>query len=87
MTYRVGAKGQVVLTRELRDELGIRPGDEVLFGRGGDEITVRKAQSKADVVRRLRGALAGAGPSLTDLLLEERRRDREREDHRLGGFM
>jgi AbrB family looped-hinge helix DNA binding protein len=86
MTYRVGPKGQVVLPRELRDELGIRPGDEVVFGHSDDEITVRKAESKAEVVRRLRGLLAGPGPRLTDLLIEERRRDREREDRKFGEF-
>jgi antitoxin PrlF len=86
MTYKVGAKGQVVLPKELRDDLGIEPGDEVTFDKGDGEIRVRKARSKAEIVDSLFGALAGPGKPLTELLVESRRRDREREDRKFGYF-
>jgi antitoxin PrlF len=84
MTYKVGTKGQVVLPKELRDDLGIKPGDEVIFAKADDEIRVRKAGTKAEIVRSLRGLLAGPGPGLTESLMEERRREREREDRKHG---
>lgn len=86
MTYKVGAKGQVVLPKELREELGIKPGDEVVFDRGDDEIVVRRARSKAEIVDGLFGALAAPGKPLTQELVESRARDREREDRKFGDF-
>jgi AbrB family looped-hinge helix DNA binding protein len=57
MTYKVGAKGQVVLPKEMRDRLGIRPGDEVVFDDREDEIVVRRARSKAEILDDLVGML------------------------------
>lgn len=84
MTYKVGAKGQVVLPKELRERHGIEPGDEVVFDERGDEIVVRRVGSKVEIVESLRGMLAGPGPGLTESLMEERRREREREDRKHG---
>lgn len=53
MTYRVGPKGQVVLPKALRDELGIRPGDEVDVTRQDDGLVVRRARSGSRLFRRL----------------------------------
>ena len=69
MTHRVGPKGQVVIPKELRDELGIEPGDEVNFWRHGDHVAVRPAA--------LRGRFRGY--NLTSTLEAERRADRVRE--------
>jgi len=54
MTHRVGAKGQVVIPKELRDELGIEPGDEVSFWRHDDHVAVRPA-GRAELRGRFRG--------------------------------
>jgi AbrB family looped-hinge helix DNA binding protein len=86
MTYKVGPKGQVVLPKQMRERLGIQPGDEVLFDESTDAITVRRAKSKVELLDELTGSLP---PSATDplaLLLEQRRRDREREDRKFGPF-
>ncbi len=72
MTHKVGAKGQVVIPKELRDELGIEPGDEVSFWRHDDHVAVRPAGRAA-----LRGRFRGQ--PLTADLEAERRTDRARE--------
>lgn len=87
MTYKVGAKGQVVLPKELRDDLGIKPGDEVIFDKGDGEIRVRKARSKDEILDSLVGALAGPGQPLTEALIESRRRDLEREERKFEDFL
>jgi AbrB family looped-hinge helix DNA binding protein len=73
MTHRVGPKGQVVIPKDLRDELGIKPGDEVSFWRHGDHVAVRPASRR----RPLRGRFEGS--SLVDVLAAEREADRRRE--------
>jgi AbrB family looped-hinge helix DNA binding protein len=76
MTHRVGPKGQVVIPKELRDELGIEPGDEVSFWRHDDHVAVRPTAHR----RPLRGRFEGA--SLVDALATERRADHRRESSR-----
>lgn len=76
MTHRVGAKGQVVIPKELRDELGIEPGDEVSFWRHGDHVAVRPASHR----RPLRGRFEDL--ALTDVLAAEREADQRRESAR-----
>ncbi|MBX3284106.1 MAG: AbrB/MazE/SpoVT family DNA-binding domain-containing protein [Actinobacteria bacterium] len=76
MTHRVGTKGQVVIPKELRDELGIEPGDEISFWRDGDHVALRPARRGEGLRGRFRGAL------LVDELACERARDRDREDAR-----
>lgn len=76
MTHRVGVKGQVVIPKELRDELGIEPGDEVTFWRDGDHVAVRPATN----ARPLRGRFRGS--RLVDELTRERAADRDRERSR-----
>jgi antitoxin PrlF len=76
MTHRVGAKGQVVIPKELRDELGIEPGDEVSFWLHDDHVAVRPAGPR----RPLRGRFRGS--HLVDELAATRTADRIREDGR-----
>ena len=46
MTHRVGPKGQVVIPKALREELGIEPGDEVSFWRHDDHVALRPTRSR-----------------------------------------
>jgi AbrB family looped-hinge helix DNA binding protein len=86
MTHKVGTKGQVVIPKAIRDEIGIKPGDEVTFEPDGAEVRVRRADSDPDErtagVRALRGLWADGPGGGSDALLEERRREREVEEHK-----
>ena len=79
MTYKVGPKGQVVLPKVLRDELGIAPGDEVVLERDGTGIRVQKAVTGHE----LWASLPQADTNPLDELAESRRRDRATENRRV----
>jgi antitoxin PrlF len=70
MTQRMGAKGQVVIPKDLRDQAGLGPGAGVSFEAVDDGIVVRRADDGAT----LRGRFAGSG--MAARLLEDRRRER-----------
>jgi AbrB family looped-hinge helix DNA binding protein len=72
MTYRVGPNGQVVIPKELRDRLGIEPGDEIDFSLDDGTVRMQAVRSGPS----LRGSLAGAG--LTEALEEDHRQERDR---------
>jgi AbrB family looped-hinge helix DNA binding protein len=46
---KVGTKGQAVIPKEVRDILGIGPGDEVVFEVGDREATIRPAERGSGV--------------------------------------
>lgn len=70
MTQRIGAKGQVVIPKDLRERVGLGPGADVLFEPIDDGIVVRRADRDSP----LRGRFAGSG--MAARLLEDRRRER-----------
>jgi AbrB family looped-hinge helix DNA binding protein len=86
MTHKVGIKGQVVIPKAIRDEIGIKPGDEVTFEPSGSEVRVRRAEDdperRAEEIRALRGIWAKTPGVGTAELLEERRRERELEERK-----
>lgn len=76
MTHKVGPKGQVVIPKDLRDEFGLEPGDEVAFSSDGGQITVIPLHDE----RPLRGRFRGRG--LMAQLERDREQDRLRESAR-----
>ncbi len=71
MTQRVGAKGQVVIPKAIRDELGLEPGSAVDFERDGAAVRILPAGGVA--TRGLRGRYAASG--LAAGLLADRRHE------------
>ena len=63
-----------MIPKQLRDELGIEPGDEVTFWRDDDHVALRPAHRAPR-----RCADDSSRPGLSDVLAAERRADRRRE--------
>jgi AbrB family looped-hinge helix DNA binding protein len=76
----VSSKGQMVIPAAIRELLGIEAGTRIAIRIEGEELVLepQTLAAKLRILKELRGCTAG-GPSMTDMLLEERRRDRERE--------
>jgi AbrB family looped-hinge helix DNA binding protein len=76
----VSSKGQLVIPASLRESLGIEPGTRVAIRQEGARLILepQTMAAKLQIIRELRGITKG-GPSGTDLLLEDRRRERALE--------
>ncbi|MHB8692648.1 MAG: AbrB/MazE/SpoVT family DNA-binding domain-containing protein [Solirubrobacteraceae bacterium] len=66
MTGRIGAKGQVVIPKSIRDRAQLHPGDEVEFELRDEQIVI-VARRRGD---RLGGRFDGSG--MAARLLEDR---------------
>jgi AbrB family looped-hinge helix DNA binding protein len=75
METRVNSKGQIVIPAALRHKYGIKEGTKIILTDNGDSITLKPITEQH--LRSLRGSLKGKG--LLKALIEERRKDRERE--------
>lgn len=69
MTYRVGAKGQVVIPKDLRERAGLQPGVDVEFTLNGKRVTMVAAKNRST----LGGRFAGSG--MAARLLDDRARE------------
>ena len=69
-------KGLVVIPKEIREELGLRKGDKVIFVKLGKSVAFFRALD--DPIRESRGILKGGG-TMADYL-EEKRRELEEEE-------
>ena len=47
----VGPKGQVVIPKDVREHLGIRPGSEIVFRVKGQETIVKPSESPSEFVQ------------------------------------
>lgn len=86
MTHKVGIKGQVVIPKAIRDQIGIEPGDEVSFEPDGKAVRVRRVRDDPSVRREqigsLRGIFADSPGFSTKALEADRREERERDARR-----
>jgi AbrB family looped-hinge helix DNA binding protein len=66
MTTRMGAKGQVVIPKAVRDRAGLQPGDEVDIDLDGDTVVLTPVRRE----RQLAGRFVGSG--MAQRLLDDR---------------
>lgn len=69
MAQKVGPKGQVVIPKKFRDELGIAPGDEVILSLSENGVLIQPVHTS----QSLRGMFAGSG--MIKMLMDERRKE------------
>ncbi len=69
----VTSKGQLVIPARLRRRLGIRKGTRVFFTEDNGRLILQPINR--EFIQSLQGSLKGE-PSLLDLLLQERKRER-----------
>lgn len=76
----VSTKGQLVIPAAIREALGIGPGTRVAIRREGSRVIIDPdtLAAKLRIIDEMCGSTAG-GASGTDILLEDRRLERERE--------
>ena len=84
-TVTVSKKGWVVIPKKIRERYGMQPGTKVAFIEYGG--TVALVPLPEDPIEAAQGFLRnGSGKSLTEELLEERRREYEREEAKIRRF-
>lgn len=44
----ITTKGQVTIPKEIREELGLQPGDKVIFRKEGDNVVLKPASTLLD---------------------------------------
>jgi len=80
-----------VIPKAIRDEIGIEPGDEVVFEPEGKEVRIHRLADEPDQRRKRIEALRGVWadiPGLSTADLEaERRAEREREERKAQGLL
>lgn len=78
-TAIVTTKGQIVIPSRIRRRLNIKKGTKLYIEEKGDELCLKPITS--DYFKKLAGVLAAKG-KLTKALIEERVKERAREDKR-----
>lgn len=71
MTSTISSKGQITVPKDVRDQLGLRPGTTVEFELTEKGVLLRKGHKGMRPVDRLRGILERRGR--TDGLIDEMR--------------
>ncbi len=75
---KIHPKGQLILPKEIRDTLGIKPGSTVSVNLVDDHAEIRPLPD--DPIEYLTGFLKDHSRSLANELLEERRKDNKSDE-------
>ncbi len=72
ITAKITSKGQITLPKEIREKMGVRPGDDVGFEERGNLIVICKAITKSPFEKWV-GALKHLKGQRSDDLVREAR--------------
>lgn len=80
-----------MIPKAIREQIGIEPGDEVVFEPAGKEVRVRRIADSPELrgqrIEALRGVWAGVPGLSTKDLEAERREERAREERKAGSML
>lgn len=79
-TATVSSKGQVVIPAELRKRFNLRPSTKIVFGVENGKLTLEP--TAFDEVMALEGCLADVQEDMEAILIDERRKDRGRDERK-----
>jgi len=74
----ISSKGQLVIPVELRAKYNLRPRAKVVFGEENGKLTVES--TALDQILALQGWLGNVEEDVEEWWMEEKRKERERED-------
>lgn len=76
---RVNESGRVVIPAQLREVLGVKPGDDVIFTSDGETIRIETQLQRARRAQALITKYISSDRSLADELIAERREEFRKE--------
>ena len=82
----LSSKGQVVIPKDIRDELGLQEGDQLEVGIEGQRVVLRRASEHDRDWRSLRGAYGRSDQTTAEIMAEFRQEEEERERRKLEHF-
>ena len=77
----ISSKGQLVIPAELRAKYNLKPRTKVIFGEQDGKLTLES--TALDDVLALRGCLSHVEEDVEAWWMEEKRKEREREDAKI----
>jgi AbrB family looped-hinge helix DNA binding protein len=80
-TATISSKGQLVIPAKLRAKYNLRPRAKVVFGEENGKLTV-ESTALAEILA-LRGCLSHVEEDVEGWWMEEKRKEREREEARI----
>jgi len=81
LTKKMSEGGRVVIPVEIRQTLGLKEGDSVLFELRDGEVVITTKKARLERARALfRTYVPASGPSLADELIAERRAESALEE-------
>jgi len=81
----LSSKGQMVIPKEIREQLAMEPGTRIVMRVEGTRIVLEPmtVAAKLEQIRQLRGSTAGSGPG-AERLIAERSEEQARETDEPG---